>query len=228
MTDAAIPTTWDPPGAGTFAAPQAEGPWLLTPPGGPPRPAAGPGEDSEDEIRAVLFDRDGTLVEDVPYNADPALVRPQPKADEALAELRARGVATGVVSNQSGIARGRFTRAELMEANRRVEELLGPFGVWAICPHGPAGGCRCRKPAPGLILAACERLGVPPERTAVVGDIGSDLEAARAAGARGVLVPTPVTRREEIVSAGEWAPDLLTAVRRLLAGAPASTAEGAA
>ncbi|MDH6223923.1 HAD family hydrolase [Streptomyces sp. MJP52] len=168
-------------------------------------------------VQAVLFDRDGTLVEDVPYNGDPGRVRPMPGAAEALALLRERGVAVGVVSNQSGIARGLLTRAEVDAVNARVEELLGPFDVWEICPHGPDDGCRCRKPAPGLVEAAVGRLGVPADRCVVIGDIGADVEAARRAGARAVLVPTPVTRAEEVDAAPVVAPDLTAAVRLVVA-----------
>jgi HAD superfamily hydrolase (TIGR01662 family) len=166
---------------------------------------------------AVLFDRDGTLVEDVPYNGDPERVRPVPGAAEALALLRERGLSVGVVSNQSGIARGLLTRAQVDAVNARVEELLGPFDVWEICPHGPEDGCPCRKPAPGLVRAAAARLGVPAGRCVVIGDIGSDVEAALRAGARAVLVPTAVTRAEEIETAPAVAPDLLSAVRLILA-----------
>ncbi|WP_208605856.1 HAD family hydrolase [Streptomyces albus] len=192
-----------------------EGPWLYAP-GEPPRTPLAPAG----ATRAVLFDRDGTLVEDVPYNGDPALVRLMPHAREALEAVRARGVAVGVVSNQSGVARGLLTRRQVEAVRRRVEELLGPFGVWAVCPHGPGDGCPCRKPAPGLVFAACARLGVAPEETVVIGDIGADLGAARAAGARGVLVPTPVTRAEETDAAPERAADLLAAVRVALGRPP--------
>jgi histidinol-phosphate phosphatase family protein len=124
---------------------------------------------------AVLFDRDGTLVVDVPYNGDPRRVQPVPGAASALARLRAAGVPTAVVSNQSGVARGLLTEAQVRAVNQRVEELLGPLGPWAWCPHGPADGCGCRKPAPGLILRAAERLGVDPARCVVIGDIGADV-----------------------------------------------------
>ncbi|WP_218566695.1 D-glycero-alpha-D-manno-heptose-1,7-bisphosphate 7-phosphatase [Vallicoccus soli] len=170
---------------------------------------------------AVLFDRDGTLVHDVPYNGDPALVRPVEGARAALDRLRAAGVRTGVVTNQSGIARGLLTRAQVDAVNARVEELLGPFGTWQVCPHGEADACACRKPAPGMVLAAAAALGVDPAECAVVGDIGRDVDAAAAAGARGVLVPTPVTLPDEVGRAPEVVGTLTAAVDLLLDGAAA-------
>jgi HAD superfamily hydrolase (TIGR01662 family) len=157
---------------------------------------------------AVLFDRDGTLIVDVPYNGDPHRVHPMPGARAAIARLRAAGVAVGVVSNQSGVARGLISPDQVAAVNRRVDELIGPFDTWAVCQHGPADGCAW----------AARDLGVAAERCAVVGDIGADVEAARAAGARGVLVPTPVTRREEVAAAQAVAPDLVTAMDLLLRG----------
>ncbi|WP_444963628.1 HAD-IIIA family hydrolase [Nocardiopsis sp. M1B1] len=167
-------------------------------------------------VAAVLFDRDGTLVEDVPYNGDPDKVRPTHSAERALALARRAGLAVGVVSNQSGIARGLITRDQVDAVNRRVEELLGPFDVWRVCPHGEEDGCGCRKPAPGMVRSAAAELGLPPSRCALVGDIGADVDAARAAGARGVLVPTAATLDAECRSAPETAPDLEAAVLRLL------------
>ncbi|MFD5278696.1 D-glycero-alpha-D-manno-heptose-1,7-bisphosphate 7-phosphatase [Pseudarthrobacter sp. NPDC058362] len=169
------------------------------------------------KLRAVLFDRDGTLVADVPYNGDPALVRPMPGAGDVLASLRARGLATGVISNQSGIARGLLTEAQVREVNARVEELLGPFDVWEVCPHSPADRCCCRKPAPGMVHNACRKLGIHESQAALIGDIGADVGAAEAAGAVGVLVPTPVTRTEEVGSARFVAGDLAAAVALLAA-----------
>lgn len=169
-------------------------------------------------IDAVLFDRDGTLVEDLPYNRDPALVRPRPGARAALDRLRGRGVPIGVVTNQSGVARGLLAAGDVDRVNRRVEELVGPIGVWAVCTHGPADGCPCRKPAPGLVLEAARRLAARPERCVVVGDIGSDVGAALAAGARAVLVPTDATRRGEVEAAPAVARDLEEAVALVLGG----------
>lgn len=167
-------------------------------------------------LRAVLFDRDGTLVHDEPYNGDPDLVRPIAGARAVLDNLRARGVKVGVVSNQSGIGRGVLTPAHVDAVNRRIEDELGPFDVWRYCPHVAADGCACRKPGPGLVLSAAEALGIPSYACAVVGDIGADLGAASAAGATGVLVPTPVTRPDEIAEAPLVATDLHGAVTLLL------------
>src|SRR4051794_24553944 len=128
-------------------------------------------------LDAVLFDRDGTLIEDVPYNGDPALVRPMPGARAALDRLRAAGLRLGVVTNQSGLARGRFTADDLRRVNSRVEELLGPFDTWQVCPHADDAGCRCRKPAPGLVRAAATALGTTATRCVVIGDIGRAMVA---------------------------------------------------
>ena len=168
--------------------------------------------------RAVLFDRDGTLVVDVPYNGDPALVQPVPAAAPALARLRAAGIPTAVVSNQSGVARGLLTRAQVDAVNARAAELLGDLGPVLVCEHGPEDACPCRKPQPGLVLQAAAALGVPPQDCAVVGDIGADVGAALAAGARPVLVPTPVTLPEEVAAAPEVCRDLVEAVDLLLSG----------
>ncbi|MEA2250241.1 MAG: hypothetical protein QOG70_483, partial [Solirubrobacteraceae bacterium] len=173
-----------------------------------PRPARRPA--------AVLLDRDGTLVVDVPFNGDPDRVRPMPGARRALDRLRGEGVLLAVVTNQSGIARGLLRPDDVAAVNARVELLLGPLGPWLICPHGPQDGCGCRKPRPGLVLQAAARLGVAPERCAVIGDIASDVQAARAAGARAVLVPNERTRVDEVAAATEWAPNLEDAVALLL------------
>jgi histidinol-phosphate phosphatase family protein len=176
-----------------------------------PRPLASSGRPG-----AVLFDRDGTLVVDVPYNGDPERVVVMPGAREAVGRLRAAGVPTAVVSNQSGVARGLIGAEQVAAVNRRVEELVGPLGPWVVCPHGPWDGCGCRKPAPGLVVRAAAALGVEPRDCVVIGDVGSDVEAARAAGARAVLVPTAVTRPEEVAAAPQVAPDLAAAVDLLL------------
>lgn len=171
------------------------------------RPESWPGRP-----RAVLFDRDGTLIRDVPYNSDPSRVEPMPTAAEALGMLRDAGLRVGVVTNQSGIGRGLITPAQAKEVDEQVIRLLGPFDAWAVCPHTPDDGCDCRKPLPGLVYQAAAELGVRPEECIVVGDIGADVGAARAAGSRSVLIPTPDTRLEELAGA-RIATDLLAAAR---------------
>ncbi|MGY1594772.1 HAD-IIIA family hydrolase [Geodermatophilus sp. SYSU D00708] len=166
----------------------------------------------------VLFDRDGTLVRDYPYNGDPELVRPVPGAKAAVDALRARGVRVGVVSNQSGVARGLITRDQVDACMARLDELLGPFDTIQVCPHGPDDGCTCRKPAPGMVKAACAELDVEPARCVVIGDIGADVDAAAAAGASAILVPTPVTRKAEVAAAPHRADTLTAAVDDVLAG----------
>jgi len=178
----------------------------------PPRPA----EQETTPLKALLVDRDGTLVADVPYNGDPALVQPLPGAVEAVEEARAAGLPVGVVSNQSGLARGAFTADDMARVHARVDEIFGAFDTWQVCPHGPDEGCTCRKPAPGSVLAAAARLGVEPRTCALVGDIGADVEAARAVGARGLLVPTAATRTAELAAAPVVCRDLATAVAHLL------------
>jgi histidinol-phosphate phosphatase family protein len=170
--------------------------------------------------RAVLLDRDGTLVLDVPYNGDPADVVPIPGARQALDRLRAAGVGLAVVSNQSGVARGLLTAAQVEAVNARVEALLGPIEHWFYCPHAPGDRCGCRKPAPGLVVRAAGALGVAPADCALIGDTGADVGAALAAGARPVLVPTAITRHEEVAAAPEVAADLGAAVDLLLGGRP--------
>ena len=140
---------------------------------------------------AVLFDRDETIVVDVPFNGDPELVEPAPNARALLDRLRAVGLKLAVVSNQSGIGRGLITAQAVDAVNRRVEELLGPFEGFFVCPHAPEDACDCRKPKPKLILDAARALGVDPGCCVVVGDRDSDVEAARSAGAIPLKVEGP-------------------------------------
>ncbi len=165
-----------------------------------------------DRPTAVLFDRDGTLVKDVPYNGNPDLVELQSGARHVLDTLRARGIRVGVVTNQSGVGRGKLTKDDVNAVNARIEELLGPIGAFQVCPHTEDEACDCRKPAPGLITAAAASLGAHPRHCVVIGDIGSDVEAARNAGAQGILVPTTQTLDVEVKAARHVAADLREAV----------------
>lgn len=144
-------------------------------------------------VRAVLLDRDGTLIEDRHYLADPAGVVLLPGVGSALARLARDGRRLFMVSNQSGVGRGYFDEEAVRACQRRLEELLGGCGVrlddavW--CPHAPEAACSCRKPLPGLFEALRERHGLSPESTVMIGDKLDDLVFAANAGlAAGILV----------------------------------------
>lgn len=168
---------------------------------------------------AVLLDRDDTIIEDGPYLNDPDGVKPLPGAPDALRRLRRRGLLLGIVSNQSGVAKGLIAPDQLTAVNKRVDDLLGPFDAWQVCTHDDGDGCECRKPAPGMVLAAADALGVDADRCVVIGDTGGDVDAALAAGADAVLVPTERTLRAEISAAqmrARVAADLQSAVSLVL------------
>ena len=146
---------------------------------------------------AIFVDKDGTLVRDVPYNADPALLQFLPGARESLAALAHAGHPLVVVSNQSGLARGCFTRAQFAELQAALERRLhDEAGVnlldVIICPHAPGRdgmpACLCRKPAPGMLLRAARRHQLDLARSWMVGDTLDDVEAGHRAGCRTVLL----------------------------------------
>lgn len=148
-------------------------------------------------VRALLLDRDGVLIENVPYLADPNLVRPIAGVRTALVAARAAGLRLGVVTNQSGIGRGIVAAEDVDRVNQLVDRELGSFDVWQVCPHTPEDCCGCRKPAPGLVHRAAGVLGLPAAACAVIGDRLTDLQAAQSAGAFAVLVPSPDTTAQE-------------------------------
>jgi histidinol-phosphate phosphatase family protein len=173
----------------------------------------------ESTIAAVLVDRDGTIVHDVPYNGDPAAVRPVEDVPDAVRRLRAAGIKIGVITNQSGVARGLIDLDQVSAVNACIDELVGPFDTWQVCPHDDGDGCTCRKPQPGLIENAAHDLQVPVERCAVIGDTAADVGAGEAAGAAvSVLVPNPATRRDEVLAARYTAPTFASAVDLILSG----------
>jgi histidinol-phosphate phosphatase family protein len=147
----------------------------------------------------ILFDREGTLVGDLAPGGDPARLELVPGAADAVARARAAGVAVGVVASQAG--EHALSSEETAQVNARVDELVGPVDLYLECTHDPAEDCLCRMPAPGLIYLAAAALGTRPEKCIVVGDVGEDVEAAQAAGARSVLVPTARTTPDAIDAA---------------------------
>lgn len=139
-----------------------------------------------------------------------------PGAHSAVAAARAAGLRLGVVTNQSGIGRGHITAADLAAVNTRVEELLGPFDTWKYCPHVPHDGCSCRKPAPGMVFAALDDLDVRAQECVLIGDAGSDMAAAAAAGVRGILLPGTQTTEYARSQAQTVCADIVGAIRMLL------------
>ncbi len=147
----------------------------------------------------VFLDKDGTLVEDIPYNVDPGLIRLSAGAAEGLRLLHASSFRLIVISNQSGVALGRFPESALAGVRARLEELLEDVGVplagFYYCPHHPQGqlpcytqACLCRKPQPGLITRAAWDHEIDLAGSWFVGDILDDVEAGHRAGCRTVLV----------------------------------------
>lgn len=138
--------------------------------------------------RAVFLDKDGTLVENVPYNADPARIVLAKGAREAVAAFAGAGYRVIVVSNQPGVALGRFVEADLERTEQRLRELLPALEGCYWCPHAPEAGCACRKPASGLLERAAREHGVELAASWMVGDILDDVEAGRRAGCRTILL----------------------------------------
>ena len=135
--------------------------------------------------RALFLDRDGTLIVDVGYPRDPALVELLPSAADMLRDLQ-QTFTLIIISNQSGIGRGLITEAEAAAVHARVIELFAAEGVTFAgsyyCPHAPDAACRCRKPAPGLLEDAAHEHGIDLARSIMIGDKPSDVAAGRAAG----------------------------------------------
>ncbi len=152
---------------------------------------APPDKNTNTLVRGLaLLDRDGTLVRDACF--DPTDVELLPGAVEALLALQAAGFRLCLVSNQQGIGLGYFGYRDFIDGNRKLLRELGNAGVSIakiyFCPHSLADTCDCRKPAPGMILRALRDENVTPERCFVIGDSVADVEAAHAAGCKGLYV----------------------------------------
>ena len=150
---------------------------------------------------AAFLDRDGTLIREHGHLGDPAGVELLPRAADAVAALRAAGLAAVVISNQSGVARGLYTleRAHaMMAALRRALRAHGTeLDAVYFCPHAPEDGCRCRKPGIELVERAAEDLQLALRRSVFVGDKTLDVATGHAAGTATVLVRTGYGREEE-------------------------------
>lgn len=167
---------------------------------------------------AIFFDRDNTLIVGNDYLGDPAKVELVPGAAAAVARANHLGYSVVVVSNQSGVARGKYAEADVRAVNARVDELLRAGHPDAVvdrhefCPHHPEAdveayrkSCDCRKPRPGMILSAAAELGLDLPFSWLVGDAPRDIEAGVAAGCRTILfrdpllLPSPAADAPEVV-----------------------------
>jgi D-glycero-D-manno-heptose 1,7-bisphosphate phosphatase len=138
-------------------------------------------------VKAVFVDKDGTLVENVPYNVDPARIALTRGAADGIAALARDGYRVIVVSNQPGVALGKFPEGALDAVKARLAEMVALDGFY-FCPHAPQAACRCRKPSPGLLERAAREQGVSLADSWLIGDILDDVEAGRRAGCRTVLL----------------------------------------
>jgi D-glycero-D-manno-heptose 1,7-bisphosphate phosphatase len=172
--------------------------------------------------RAVFLDKDGTLVDDVPYNVDPARIVLAPGAGDCVAALHANGFRLFVVSNQPGAALGHFPENALAAVEWRLQQLLAPSAPLAgfyWCPHHPAAGCECRKPACGLLQRAAREHSLSLGESWMVGDILDDVEAGRRAGCRTLLIDNgneTLWQLNEMRTPDRRAPDLLGAAQLIL------------
>jgi D-glycero-D-manno-heptose 1,7-bisphosphate phosphatase len=165
--------------------------------------------------RAVFFDRDGTLMEEVNYCADPSQVRVFSGVTAALRSLRDAGFLNIIVSNQSGIGRGYFSEAQYHAVQRELMSQIGEGLIDAayFCPDKPDAPSICRKPEPGMLLDAASDFEIDLARSVMVGDKTSDIECARRAGTRSILVATgyglsetcePDFRASGVPQAADW------------------------
>lgn len=173
----------------------------------------------------VIVDRDGVVNADSPgYIKTPVEWQALPGSLDAIAALTRAGTAVVVATNQSGVGRGLFSEATLARIHARMAgEVAAHGGVLAgvyYCPHAPDAGCDCRKPRPGLLERIARDLSIELAGVPVIGDKASDLEAAAAVGARGILVLTGHGRRTlaELGPGTEHYADLGAAVAALLDG----------
>jgi D-glycero-D-manno-heptose 1,7-bisphosphate phosphatase len=146
-------------------------------------------------VTLVLLDRDGVVNRDSPhYIRQPEDWEPIPGSLEAIARLNRRGWQVAICTNQAGISRGLLTPEDLDAIHARLHRELAALGGTLadifVCPHADPDGCTCRKPSPGLLQQACNALGYTPSEVTFIGDSARDLEAARRAGSRPLLVLT--------------------------------------
>jgi D-glycero-D-manno-heptose 1,7-bisphosphate phosphatase len=147
------------------------------------------------EPKLVILDRDGVINHDSPdYIKNAGEWRPIAGSLEAIARFKRAGWLVAIATNQAGLARGLLSRTDLDGIHARMRETIaasgGAFDTLVYCPHAPEDGCDCRKPAPGLLREISRQLNIALQGVPFIGDKLSDIEAARNAGARPILVQT--------------------------------------
>jgi len=159
---------------------------------------------------AVFFDRDGTLIADAGYLNHPSQIKLFSQTAEALKSLRKAGFYLFVVTNQSGVARGYFSEAQVKKVHQNLRRMLKVKGAkidaFFYCPHHPQGKvksfskkCDCRKPSPGMVKQALKRYSIDLKKSYVVGDKLDDILLAKNAKvAAGLLVRTGNGRKSEL------------------------------
>src|SRR3954447_4738113 len=149
--------------------------------------------------KAVFLDKDGTLIKNVSYNVDPALIEFEPYAFEALQILQQHEFLFVIITNQPGIAFAYFTENELRKVREYIREKFYRQGVditgFYYCPHHKSGtlqfyaiDCNCQKPAPGLLFKAASDMNIDLSRSWMIGDILNDVEAGNKAGCKTILI----------------------------------------
>lgn len=169
---------------------------------------------------AIFIDRDGTLIRERGYLSDPASLKFYSGVVPGLARVSKKGWPIVILTNQSGVGRGYFSLAVLHRVHRELKKRLASGGARLsgiyFCPHRPDGGCRCRKPAPGMAKRAARELRLDLKRSFVIGDQERDIQLARNIGASGILVLTGAgrqTRRRINTSKFRVAASLAAALR---------------
>jgi D-glycero-D-manno-heptose 1,7-bisphosphate phosphatase len=171
--------------------------------------------------RAVFFDRDGVLSESLYFDGKPRAPRQAsdfalyPEASAACALLKAANWMLVVATNQPDIATGDLLESELDKMHARMAQIL-PLDAIEVCPHTDAAHCECRKPKPGMLIRAADRLGIDLARSVMVGDRWRDIAAGHAAGCSTILIergwnePNYVPPDITVTGVAEAAQEILT------------------
>ncbi|KKQ01740.1 MAG: D,D-heptose 1,7-bisphosphate phosphatase [Candidatus Roizmanbacteria bacterium GW2011_GWA2_36_23] len=149
--------------------------------------------------KAIFLDKDGVLIEDIPYNIDVARIKLSPGISDKLLNLQKAGYLLIIITNQSGIAKGLFDEEKLIPVRKKIEQLLSGNGIkldgFYYCPHDMNGKikkysikCSCHKPEPGMLMQAAKDFEIDLKKSWMIGDKTSDIETGKNAGCRTIYV----------------------------------------